>query len=280
MNNIFKNISDKYSKMSKGNKRIADYILGNYEKVIFMTAAKLASITQVSESTVVRFANTIGFEGYPDFQSHLQEEVKSRLTTVQRLDFANANENINIAANSMYRDIENIKNTLAELEFHKISKAAKKIKNAKKIYILGFRSSKVLSEYLLYYLNFMLKDVQIITHSVVDVFDNLVNISEDDLVIAFSFPRYSKKTIDIVEYLKERNVEIVAITDSYNSPISKLTENVLIAKYNMETFIDSLVAPMSLMNALILVLSLEMKSELEQTFKNFESLWSKFNIYY
>ena len=280
MDNIFTIINNRYSRMSKGHKRIADYVINNYDKVIFMTAAKLAAIVDVSESTVVRFANSIGFDGYPDFQYNLQEDVKSKLTTVQRLEFANEHEENDSFSNFMMKDIENIKNTIAELDREKIKLAAKKIKQAKKIYILGFRSSKVLSEYLSYYLNFMLKDVEIMTHSVVDVFDKVANITEDDLVIAFSFPRYSKRTIDLAKYFKDNGIDCIAITDSYNSPISRLCDIVLIAKYNMETFIDSLVAPMSLINSIVLALSLEMKDELENKFKKFEQIWSKYDIYY
>lgn len=277
---LLKTIHSSYIRLSKGQKKIADYILENYDKVAFMTASKLGNKVGVSESTVVRFANALGYKGYPNLQKELQELIKTKLTTVQRLELSNSyDDEEDVLRNVMKSDVENIRRTIEEINTNTFQGTIKAILNSKKVYILGMRSSTVLAQYLGFYLNFFMEDVNVVPSGINDIFDQLINIKENDVVIGISFPRYSKKTMEAVDFAKKKGATIVGITDSPFSPITNYSNYVLTARSNMASFVDSLVAPMSLINALIVGLSVKEKDKVTATFKNLESIWDEYNIY-
>ncbi|TZE80811.1 MurR/RpiR family transcriptional regulator [Calorimonas adulescens] len=277
---IINKIQDNYQKLSKSQKLIAEYILNHYDKAAFLTAAKLGSTVNVSESTVVRFANVLGYEGYPELQKALQELIKNKLTTVQRLELADDYHNgENIVKAVLKSDMEDIRDTMNELNFNDFEEVIDMIYSAKKIYIIGLRSSTALAEYLGFYLNLILDNVIVIKLGISDIFEQIIKISVEDVIIGIGFPRYSKKTIDALMYAKEKKAKIIAITDSLISPLAPLSDKILIAKSDMDSFVDSLVAPMSLINALIVALGLREKEKITTTFKNLENLWQKYEVY-
>lgn len=282
MNNfdLLNRIEENYIKLSKGQKRIADYIFKNYDKVAFMTAASLGEAVGVSESTVVRFANALGYDGYPKLLKGLQESIKTKLTTVQRFELSkHVEEGDNYLKKIMSYDIDNIRRTIEGLDVDEMEAVVEEIHKAKNIYILGLRSSAVLANYLGFYMNFMFDNVKVAQAGAYDVFDHFLNISEDDLLIVISFPRYSKKTFEVVEFVKSQGAKIVGITDSKLSPLAPLVQYCLTAKYNMNTFIDSLVPPMSLINSLIIALSMKNPQIVEEKLSKLETIWDKYNIY-
>jgi len=279
-NDLLNRIEGNYLSLSKGQKRIADYILKNYDKVAFMTASVLGETVGVSESTVVRFANALDYEGYPQLQKALQESIKTKLTTVQRFELSKAhNIEENYLKKIMSSDIDNVRRTMDLIDEEVIQHIADEIHDARKIYILGLRSSSILANYLGFYLNFILDAVHIVPAGANDMFDNLININERDVLITFSFPRYSKRTYDVVEFARKQGATLIGITDSNTSPLAPLVKYCLIAKYNMNTFIDSLVAPMSLVNLLIIAISIREKGHIEDTFNRLEKIWNEYNIY-
>lgn len=273
-------IQNEFSKLSKGQKIIAQYILSDYDKVAFMTAAKLGDTVGVSESTVVRFANALGFDGYPDLQKSLQELIKTKLTTVQRVEMSKEYSNDFTTLKKVLRaDIENIKGTLDDIDPEAFEMAINKITTAKKIYIVGLRSSATLGEYLAFYLNFILDNVVLVNYGISDVFEQILKVTKDDLVIGISFPRYSKRTYELLEYAKKQGADIISITDSKLAPISELSSNILIARSNMASFVDSLVAPFSVANALIVSVGMRKKSEIKTSFDQLEKIWKEYRIY-
>jgi len=275
-----KNINSKYSNLSKGHKKLADYVIANYDKVIFMTAHEFSQSVGVSESTVVRFAHSLGYSGYPSFQKNLQESIKYRLTSLQRFEHISEHEGEkNIIKDIMVQDINNIQKTINNLNVEKLKSISQKIKAAETVYVIGFRSSKVLAEYLTFYLKFIHGNVKIIPVGANDIYDEIINTTTRDLVIAISFPRYSRQTLEIVEILNDRKIKVLGLTDSYNSPLAKNVWDVLTVNYDIDTFVDSLTAPMSLINALIIALSLENKKALENKLSGLENIWEKQNIY-
>lgn len=280
-NDLLIRIKQNYIKLSKGQKRIADYILENYDKVAFMTASSLGDIVGVSESTVVRFANALGYDGYPKLQKGLQESIKTKLTTVQRFELSKdfEKEPGSYLRKIMSFDIDNIRKTIDNLDETEMESICDTIHSARKVYILGMRSSSVLAHYLGFYLNFIKDNVHIVDLAVHDVFDFMINMNAEDVLITISFPRYSKRTFEIVEYAKEQGATLIGITDSIMSPLAPMVSHCLFAKYNMNTFIDSLVAPMSLINALIIALSIKEKDRVEATLAKLENVWNEHNVY-
>ncbi len=272
-------IREKYNKLSKGQKLIASFVMNNYDKVAFMTASKLGEKVGVSESTVVRFANALDYKGYPDLQKELQELIKTKLTTVQRLELSKNYDEEGFFKKVMQADVDNILKTVSELNTESFNEVVKNILEAKKVYVFGLRSSTVIVEYFSFYLNFILDNVRIVPSGINDIFDQLININEDDVLIGFSFPRYSKKTIEVMEFAKNKGAKILGITDSQFSPISEVADITLTAKSNMTSFVDSLVAPMSLINSLIIALSMKEKDRITDRLKSFESTWEKYDIY-
>ena len=275
-----KNIQNRYQSLSKGHKKLADYVLTNYDKVVFMTVNELSTVVGISESTVVRFAHSLGYSGYPSFQKNLQYSTKSRLTTLQRFEHtSDAQEDKDVIREIMIQDIENINSTINQLNTEKIKSIAKKIKAANNVYVIGLRRSKVLAEYLTFYLKFIHSSVILVPNGANDIYDEVINANNHDIVIAISFPRYSKNTFDLVDLLRERRVPVIGITDSYHSPLANRVTDILTAEFNIETFVDSLTAPMSLINALIIGLSLDDKQNLERKFNQLEAIWKKNNVY-
>jgi DNA-binding MurR/RpiR family transcriptional regulator len=273
-------IHSKFHNLSKGQKIIAQYIMSNYDKAAFMTAAKLGEKVGVSESTVVRFANAVGFIGYPQLQKQLQEMVRTKLTTVQRIEMSSdySNEE-SVLKNVLKADIENLRATLDDINYSVFENVVREITEAKKVYIIGLRSSTTLAEFLGFYLNLIMDKVQVVTYTIGDIFEQLFRVSDKDLVIAMGFPRYSTKTVNALEYCKSRGAKVAAITDSMLSPLATNADYTLIAKSNMESFVDSIVAPLSVLNALIIAVGVKEKSNLSSSFTRLEEIWEKYNIY-
>ena len=277
---LISHIQSQYTRFSKGQKLIAQYILKNYDKVAFMTACKLGETVGVSESTVVRFANALGYSGYPKLQDALQELIKNKLTTVQRVDMIKEfNDDSAILKKIVKSDIDNIKDTLDEIDEKAFEEAANRILKAKRIYIVGMRSSFTIAQYLGFYLGIILDSVHVIRTDMGDAFEQVVKINEDDVLIAISFPRYSKKSYQIVSYAKEKGAHIVSLTDSPFAPVASFTDNLLLVKSNMVSFVDSLVPALSIANALIVSVGMKEKEDIKQHFDDLEAIWEKYSVY-
>ena len=277
---LISHIQSQYTRFSKGQKLIAQYILKNYDKVAFMTACKLGEAVGVSESTVVRFANALGYSGYPKLQDALQEVIKNKLTTVQRVDMVKElNEDSAILKKIVKSDMDNIKDTLEEIDEKAFEEAANRILKAKRIYIVGMRSSFTIAQYLGFYLGIILDSVHVIRTDMGDAFEQVVKINEDDVLIAISFPRYSKKSYQIVSYAKEKGAHIVSLTDSPFAPVASFTDNLLLVKSNMVSFVDSLVPALSIANALIVSVGMKEKEDIKQHFDDLEAIWEKYSVY-
>lgn len=273
-------IQIKFQRLSKGQKLIAEYILNNYDKAAFMTAAKLGTSVGVSESTVVRFANELGFSGYPKLQKALQELIKNKLTTVQRLELSNEYISDGDALKGVLKaDIENIRATLEKINPNIFEEVVNEIFKANNIYILGLRSSTAIAEFLGFYLNIILQNVRTVSYGISDIFEQMINVKEGDLVIGIGFPRYASKTIDALDFSKNKGAKVVALTDSLISPLAAKADLALIAQSNMASFVDSLVAPLSLVNALIIAVGMREKENIANTFCSLEEIWQDYNIY-
>ena len=277
---LISHIQSQYTRFSKGQKLIAQYILKNYDKVAFMTACKLGEAVGVSESSVVRFANALGYSGYPKLQDALQEVIKNKLTTVQRVDMVKEfNDDSSILKKIVKSDMDNIKDTLEEIDEKAFEEAANRILKAKRIYIVGMRSSFTIAQYLGFYLGIILDSVHVIRTDMGDAFEQVVKINEDDVLIAISFPRYSKKSYQIVSYAKEKGAHIVSLTDSPFAPVASFTDNLLLVKSNMVSFVDSLVPALSIANALIVSVGMKEKEDIKQHFDDLEAIWEKYSVY-
>lgn len=277
---LISDIQAQYTRLSKGQKLIAQYILNNYDKVAFMTACKLGETIGVSESTVVRFANALGYSGYPKLQAALQELIKNKLTTVQRVEMANDYSDENTILNKILKgDIDNIRETLEEIDGEAFQEATTRLLKARKIYILGMRTSFVVAQYLGFYLGIILDNVHTVRMDMGDAFEQIVRIGEDDVVIAFSFPRYSKKSFQLVKYAKEKGAHVISITDSLFAPIASVSDNTLIVKSNMASFVDSLVPAMSVANALAVAVGMKEKEDIKEHFDDLEQMWDKYGMF-
>lgn len=273
-------IQGKFIRLSKGQKLIAEYILKNYDKAAFMTAAKLGNAVGVSESTVVRFAIEVGFSGYPKLQKALQELIKNKLTTVQRLELRNDYFSDGDALKGVLKaDMENIRATLEKINQNTFQDVVQHIFEAKRIYIIGLRSSTALAEFLGFYLNIILQNVKVVSYGISDVFEQMINVGEGDLVIGIGFPRYAAKTIDALEFSQDIGAKVVALTDSLLSPLATKADYTLIAQSNMASFVDSLVAPLSVINALIIAVGMREKENISNVFSNLELIWKNYNVY-
>ncbi len=269
------------SKFSKSQKRIAEYITAHYDTAAFMTASKLANVVDVSESTVVRFASELGYEGYPEFQKALLELVKNKLTPVQRMEITSSKlGDEDILKKVVQSDIDKLRQSIATVSGKDFEFAVNSLANAKTVYILGARTCFSLASFLEVYLNMLLDNVKIITaNSASDVFEQMHRISSDDVLVAISYPRYSQRTLNGVKFAHERDAEIIAITDSAASPIVKYAKASLIAECDLANFVDSLVAPLSLINALIVALVMRNKEKAASAFESLENVWDKHNAY-
>lgn len=277
---LMRTIQMKFPRLSKGQKLIAEYILKHYDKAAFMTAAKLGISVGVSESTVVRFANELGFDGYPRLQKALQELIKNKLTTVQRIELSNDFISEETALRGVLKsDMENIRQTLEKINHKTFEEVVNSIFAAKKIYIIGLRSSTTLADFLGFYLNLILDNVQVVGYGMSDIFEQVINISEDDLVIGIGFPRYATRTIEVLNFAHNRGARVVALTDSLLSPLASKADYTLIAQSNMASFVDSLVAPLSVINALIIAVGLREKEKISSTFNYLEDIWQEYQVY-
>ena len=273
-------IQVKYPTLSKGQKLIAEFILKSYDKSAFMTAQALGLSVGVSESTVVRFANELGFSGYPKLQKELQELIKNKLTTVQRLELSkDFISNADALKGVLKADIENIRATLEKISPEVFEDVLNCIFNAKKIYIIGLRSSTALAEFLGFYLNVILNNVKMVSYGMSDIFEQIYNVTEGDLVIGIGFPRYATKTIDVLDFSKSKGAKVVSITDSLLSPLAAKADFTLIAQSNMASFVDSLVAPLSVINALIIAVGMRERDNVSDIFNGLENIWKNYNVY-
>ena len=281
MTDILTYKQENMSSFSKGQKLFANYILQSYDKAAFMTASKLGKTVNVSESTVVRFAAELGFDGYPSMQKTLQEMIRNKLTAIQRVEVSKERIGTqDVMTMVMQSDIEKIRMTLDETDQVSFNQAVGAIANAKRIYILGVRSASVLANFISFYFRFMFDNVvSVDTSSISEVFEQIVHISADDVFIGLSFPRYSKRTIKAMQYAKDQGAKVVAITDSKVSPLTKIADVSLLAKSDMASFVDSLVAPLSLVNALIVAISREKAVHLESSLNRLESIWEEYDVY-
>ena len=281
MTDILTYIQENMTSFSKGQKLIANYILQSYDKAAFMTASKLGKTVNVSESTVVRFAAELGYDGYPSMQKALQEMIRNKLTAIQRVEVSKERiGNQDVMTMVMQSDIEKIRMTLDETDQVSFNQAVTAIANAKRIYVLGVRSASVLANFISFYFRFMFDNlVSVDTSSISEVFEQIVHISADDVFIGLSFPRYSKRTINAMQYAKDQGAKVVAITDSKVSPLTKIADVSLLAKSDMASFVDSLVAPLSLVNALIVAISREKAVHLESSLNRLESIWEEYDVY-
>jgi DNA-binding MurR/RpiR family transcriptional regulator len=278
---LIEKIQMRMSTLSKGQKLIANYIINQYDKAAFMTAAKLGEEVGVSESTVVRFAIELGFDGYPKLQKALRELIKSKLTSVQRIEVSSnrINED-NILKSVLQSDMDKIKKTLEDIDKKSFEKIIQLLLNAKKIYIIGVRSSASLASFLGFYFNLIFNNVRLVhTTSVSEMFEQILNASEGDVVIGISFPRYSKRTVKAMQYVKSQGSSVVAITDSYASPLAQYADYSLIARSDMASFVDSLVAPLSVINALIVAIGARKKEHIYKVFERLEKIWDEYDVY-
>lgn len=277
---LMRTIQMKFPRLSKGQKLIAEYILKHYDKAAFMTAAKLGISVGVSESTVVRFANELGFSGYPKLQKALQELIKNKLTTVQRIELSNDFITEESALKGVLKsDMENIRATLEKINHKTFEDVVNGIFTAKRIYIVGLRSSTALAEFLGFYLNLILDNVKVLGYGISDIFEQMISVSEDDLVIGIGFPRYAARTIEALNFAHTKGAKVVAITDSLLSPLAARADYTLIAQSNMASFVDSLVAPLSVINALIIAVGLREKEKISSTFSELENIWEEYQVY-
>lgn len=278
---ILETIEQIYPNLSKSHKMIADYILASYDKAAYMTAARIASETGVSEATVVRFTTEIGFSGYPVFQQTLKEELKSKLTSVQRLDYTERFADDQQAVQEVMKaDIDNVKETLANIDPEAFDEAVRTILGANKIYIMGIRASATLSEFMHFYMTVLFDDViQVRSNCTNELFEQVMPITENDVLIGISFPRYSARTINSMAYAHKRGAKTIAITDRNGTAMTEHADVALLATSSMASFVDSLTAPLSLINALLVALGMHRKEHIKSSFESLETLWSQYKVY-
>lgn len=281
MNDLMSKIQTNMPSFSKGQKAIARYILEHYDKAAFMTANRLGQTVGVSESTVVRFATELGYDGYPHLQRTLQEMIRNKLTSVQRMEVSTDRMgDRNVLEAVLNADVEKIRMTLDEIDREAFAGAVQAILRAKRIFILGVRSASSLANFLGFYFTLMFDNVQILcTNSVSEVYEQILRAGDGDVFIGVSFPRYSKRTLSAMKYCKDQGAEVVALTDSRLSPLNRYADYTLIAKSDMASFVDSLVAPLSVINALIVAVGMGKKNEIEETFGKLERIWDEYQVY-
>lgn len=270
-----------YSSFSKGQKKIANVILNDYDKAAYMTASNLARLVGVSESTVVRFACELGFEGYGEFQRAVQELVRTRLTPIQRIEMTKKRiGRANILDSVMESDINKIKYTLDKIDREAFCDAVDAIVDAKRIYIMGARSCEPLARVLSYNLSLIFDNVKFVQPtSTAEVFEQMYSIDKSDVLVAFSFPRYSSKMVNAVKYAKQRGASTVVLTDSEISPLAEYATCLLLAQSDMASFMDSLVAPISIINAIIVAITGKKEKEITERFDNLEQVWDEYQVY-
>ena len=280
-NELTNRINEKYSSMSKGQKLLATYITDNYDKAVFLTAEKLGKVVGVSESTVVRFATYLGYKGYPEFQKALEELVRNKLNSIQRMEVTYGRiSQSKILETVLQSDAEKIKSTLEDIDQNAFELVLDLILNAKHIYIIGIRSCAPLASFLAFYFNLMFENVHLLhTNNSSELFEQMVRISQDDVIIGISFPRYSMRTLKAMEFANNRNAKVITLTDSIHSPMNLYSSCNLIAKSDMASIVDSLVAPLSVINALIVALCMKKQDEVVSTLEMLEDIWDDYQVY-
>lgn len=278
---IITRMNEKFMRMSKGHKAIAAYISDHYDQAVFMTAAKLGDTVGVSESTVVRFATGLGYDGYPEFQKALESWVTDKLNTVQKIGakYGNSTQS-EILHSVLSADIEKIQDTLVNLDAVAFEAAVDIILEAKTVYLVGVRSCEPLADFLHFYLNMIRGNVVLVkTTSVTEMFEQMIRIGERDAIIGISFPRYSMRTLKAMEFANDRNAKVITITDSIHSPMNLYSSCNLLARSDMVSIVDSLVAPLSVINALVVALCLKQPEEVKRNLETLEDVWNNYQVY-
>lgn len=280
-NELLKRIDEGYAKFSKGQKKLADYIRQEYDKAAFLTAAKMGEEVGVSESTVVRFATALGYDGYPEFQKALGEVVRMKLNSIQRMEVTYGRiSQGEILASVLQSDIEKIKQTMETIDHETFEMAVDTILSAKKIYVIGIRSCAPLASFLAFYLNMICDNVvSVSTNSASEIFEQMVRIGEEDVIIGISFPRYSMRTLKALEFASNRKAKVITLTDSIHSPMTLYSSCNLIARSDMASIVDSLVAPLSIINALVVALCMKKQTEVVETLETMEQIWDEYQVY-
>lgn len=280
-NDLTSRINECYGSLSKGQKILATYITDNYDKAVFLTAAKMGQVVGVSESTVVRFATHLGYNGYPEFQKALEEMVRNKLNSIQRMEVTYGRiSQSHILETVLQSDQEKIKDTLEHIDEHAFELAVDTIIKAKHIYIVGIRSCAPLAAFMAFYFNLMFENVTLLqTNNSSELFEQMVRISKDDVIIGISFPRYSMRTLKAMEFANNRNAKVITLTDSVHSPMNLYSSCNLIARSDMASIVDSLVAPLSVINALIVALCMKKQGEVAKTLETLEDIWNEYQVY-
>lgn len=281
MNDLITKIQSELPGFSKGQKQIARFILEHYDKAAFMTASRLGVTVGVSESTVVRFATELGYDGYPHLQRALQEMIRNKLTSVQRMEVAGDRMGgRDVLQTVLHADTDMIRVTLDEIDRDAFQGAVDALMGAKRIYILGVRSSSALASFLGFYFNLLFENVTLVhTNSVSEIFEQVLRVGLGDVLFGISFPRYSKRTLSAMKYARDRGARVIALTDSQLSPLARVADHVLLARSDMASFVDSLVAPLSVINALIVAVGMSRRDEIEHTFNKLERIWEEYDVY-
>lgn len=280
-NELLQKLDDKYVKFSKGQKKLADFIRNEYDKAAFMTAARMGEEVGVSESTVVRFAMALGYEGYPEFQKALGEVVRNRLNSIQRMEVTYGRiGQAEILTSVLQSDIEKIKMTISSIDHIAFEMAVNTLVNAKRIYVIGIRSCAPLASFLGFYLNLICENVTVVNaNGSSEIFEQLIRIDEGDAIIGISFPRYSMRTLKALEFASARKAKVITLTDSTHSPITLYSSCNLIARSDMASIVDSLVAPLSVVNALVVAMCMKKQKEVVGTLETLEQIWDEYQVY-
>ena len=278
---VLASIQSNMSTFSKGQKLIANFILESYDKAAFMTASKLGKTVNVSESTVVRFAAELGYDGYPAMQKALQEMIRNKLTSIQRIEVSNDRiGDHDILSMVMQADMEKIRLTMEETSREAFTASVDAIVSARRIYIMGIRSASAITSFLGFYFNLIFDNVVVVhTSAASELFEQLLRVGEGDVVIGVSFPRYSRRTVRAMEFARKQGATVLAVTDSEASPLAAIADHALLAKSDMASFVDSLVAPLSLINALIVAVGRKKNDDLSETFGKLEKIWDEYEVY-
>lgn len=278
-NNFLKRLKEEIPNLSKGQKKIAHYIIENLDEAAFSTAAKLGNATGVSESTVVRFATALGFDGFPEFQAELEKTVRSRFKSVNRLDIEGKITQSKILEYVLHNDAEKINDTLKEIDSDSFEAAVDIISDSKRVYVVGVRSCAPLAEFLSFYLRMIVPDViTVTTNSSSEMFEQMINMGENDVVIGISFPRYSMRTLKAMEFANNRNATVIAITDNSHSPMNLYSSCNLFAKSDMASVVDSLVAPLSLINAIIVAVCVKNSKQVVRNLEMLNQVWDDYQV--
>ncbi len=280
-NDLMNRINERYGTMSKGQKLIAAYITDYYDKAVFLTAAKLGEVVGVSESTVVRFATHLGYKGYPQFQQSLAELVRGKLDSVQRMEnvYGRISQS-EILTTVLKTDAKRIQDTLETIDGHAFDLAVDVILHARHIYVIGIRSCASIAEFLAFYLNMMFDNVRLLhTNSASELFEQMLYVGREDVIIGISFPRYSMRVLKAMEFANNRNARVITLTDSVHSPMNLYSSCNLVAHSDMSSIVDSLVAPLSVINALIMALCMKRQKKVVKNLEMLEQIWEEYQVY-